>query len=301
MDIKQLNSHHAIAEQLSIISGNGGLPCIEINNEKARALISIYAGQVLEYQPVGDNNNLLFLSNKAHYQSGKAIKGGIPICWPWFGPDPDGLGRSAHGFARNVTWQVHATKAVSENETVISLSLCDDEQSRLIWDHAFELILEISIGASLGLTLTTRNKGDKTFTISQALHTYFNVGDISKVSVEGLDNHDYLDKAASGEQKQQQGAIEVNAEVDRIYLDAPSELIINDVALERRIHINTSGNKTAVVWNPWSDICAQMADLEDNAYQQFICVETTNAADDTVDIEPGGEYVLSAEYKVVSR
>ena len=300
MTIEQLNTQFGIAGQLEFIAGNGGLPMIQVKTVKAKALISIHAGQVLSYQPAGEAEDVMFLSAKAYYQGGKAIKGGAPICWPWFGADPEGKGRPGHGFVRNRGWNVVATEALANGDIKVTVGLDDTPETQAIWPHAFSLRQEIVIGGSLNLSLITRNTGKEKFTITQAFHTYFKVGDISRAKVLGLAGCDYLDKAGGGNtQKHQTGDVTIDAEVDRIYLNVGNTLTIDDAALNRRIQITSQGSKTAVVWNPWEKIAKDMADLEDHDYQRLLCVETTNAADDVREVAPGGECRLTADYRVV--
>ena len=298
MNIEKLNTDHAIAGQLKFIEGKGGIPMIEVNTAKASALISIHAGQVLSYIPAGETEDVLFLSEKAYYQSGKAIKGGVPVCWPWFGPDPEDKGRPGHGFVRNRPWNVISTETVGEGVKV-TLGLEDTPEIREIWPQSFVLTQEIFISDSLNLALITRNTGSEAFPITQAFHTYFKVGDISKASVLGLEDCQYIDKVNNSEEKQQSGAVTIESEVDRIYLGVGNTMIIDDAALDRCIQIISQGNKTAVVWNPWEKIAADMADLEDDDYQRLLCVETTNAADDVVQVAPGSECRLVANYSVI--
>lgn len=300
MTIEQLNANFGIAGQVEFIAGNGGLPMIQVKTTKAKALISIHAGQVLSYQPAGEAEDVMFLSVKAYYQDGKAIKGGAPICWPWFGADPEGKGRPGHGFVRNRGWNVVATEALSNGDIKVTVGLDDTPETQTIWPHAFNLRQEIVIGDSLNLSLITRNTGKEKFTITQAFHTYFKVGDISRAKVSGLAGCDYLDKAGGGNtQRHQTGDVTIDAEVDRIYLNVGNILTIDDAALKRRIQITSQGSKTAVVWNPWEKIAKDMADLEDHDYQRLLCVETTNAADDVVEVAAGGECQLTANYRVM--
>lgn len=296
LTIEQLNSEFAIKDQLHFISGEGNLPFIVVENDKAAALISTYAGQVLSFQPA-DDGELLFLSKKAYYQQGKAIKGGIPICWPWFGADPEGSG-PAHGLVRNRQWDVLSTTALEDGSTQICLGISDNKETRNLWPHSFQLTIEITIGSSLTIELITHNSGTEPVTISQALHTYFEVGDISQVQVLGLENHDYLDKADNGLTRQQSGPVIIENEVDRIYTETQNDLFIDDTSLARKIHITASGSKTAVVWNPWAEIAASMSDLNNDDYQQFLCVETVNAVNDTVNIQPGNQYHLLVNYSI---
>ncbi len=298
MNIEKLNAEFAIPDQLEFVAGDGGLPFIAIDNGAACALVSIYGGQVLGYQPAGTTEEVLFLSQKAHYEEGKAIKGGIPICWPWFGADPEGKG-PAHGFVRNRMWRVIKTEGSNDGVTKVILGFFDSAETQKIWPHAFELTLEISVGQSLDLVLVTRNTGNQPFAITQALHTYFSVDEINQLKITGLDGINYLDKVDDFRQKRQTGNVTVAREVDRIYTDAPPRLVINDAARPRRIQIESSGNKTAVIWNPWAKITAKMADLDDDAYQHFVCVETANAADDVIEIAAGESHRLTANYRVI--
>jgi glucose-6-phosphate 1-epimerase len=300
MNIEQLNAQYGIAGQLAFVSGKGGLPMIQVNSPKAKASISIHAGQVLSFRPSSEPEDVLFLSDKAYYQDNKAIKGGAPVCWPWFGADPEGKGRPGHGFVRNRPWNVVATEAKANGDIKIALGLVDTPETRAIWPHSFVLTQEIVISDALNLSLITCNVGKENFSITQAFHTYFKVGDIKQAKVLGLEDCDYIDKAGGGNaQKHQSGAVTIESEVDRIYLDAGNILTIDDSALNRRIQITSEGSKTAVVWNPWEKVSREMADLEDTDYRRLLCVETTNAANDVREIAPGGECRLTANYRVI--
>ena len=298
MNTEQLNTEYAIPGQLKFIQGGGGLPFIEVTTANSSALISVYAGQVLSFRPAGEMDDLMFLSEKAYYQTGKAIKGGAPVCWPWFGADPQGLGRPAHGFVRNRMWNVVATEITVSGAIRVILGLEDTPETIEIWPQSFTLMLEITVGKSLNLELVTRNTGAQLFPVTQAFHTYFKVGDISQVSVSGLEDTDYIDKVDNSALKKQIGPVVINEEVDRIYLGVRDELVINDIALKRRIRIRSRGSKTAVVWNPWVKISAEMADLQDNDYRNLLCAETTNAATDVVEVSPGRESRLVANYSI---
>ncbi len=282
---------------VEIVNGPGGLPTVAIHNAHATARIALHGGQVLSFWPHGAAADLLFVSEQAVFQTGKAIRGGVPVCWPWFGGDPQGLGRGSHGLARTRVWDLRRTAALPGGETLLELGLRDSADTRALWPHAFDLTLAVTVGATLQLALTTRNTGDVPFQITQALHSYLAVGDITHTAVHGLDGCRYIDKAkgAGGSVKRQAGAVQINAEVDRIYTDAPASLAVVDGALQRRIDLHSQGSRTAVVWNPWVAIAAGMADLDDDGYQRFVCVETANAADEVITVPPGGEHRLAVE------
>ena len=299
MNIEQLNRAYGIAGQLKFIEGKGDFPFILISNRSATALISVYAGQVLSFQPADEDEDLLFLSQKAQYDDGKAIRGGIPVCWPWFGADSSGLRRPNHGFVRNSLWTVLGTEAVSDLETKVKLGLMESSKNEELWQQAFALELTISVGNSLTLELITHNTGNEMFSITQAFHTYFQVGNIKQVKVLGLEGTQYFDKLDEGVQKAQIGVVTVSEEVDRIYTDVKNELIIDDSAFDRRIRISSTGAKTAVVWNPWIETSATMTDLEDEDYQHFLCVEAGNVANDVVQIPPGSKYSLLTSFQII--
>jgi glucose-6-phosphate 1-epimerase len=297
MNFDQL-CEYEIENELQFVDIEHGFTYIEINNAKAHATISTYSGQVLSYRPKSQKDDLLFVSDRAYYEDGKAIKGGIPVCWPWFGADPEDSGRPAHGFVRNRQWEVTGSESLANGSTKVVMGIVDSDETREIWPHPFKLSIEITVGESLTVALVTHNTGDESVTISQALHTYFYVGDISKVQVLGLDGIDYLDKVDESAEKTQSGPVTIAGEVDRIYTGVTGELVIDDESLGRRIRIASRGCSTAVIWNPWIEIAASMGDLDDDDYKRMICVETANAGPETVEIAAGSEYRLEAEYTI---
>lgn len=297
MDIKRLNQDYGIAGQLEFIQEKDGFPFISINNRSAKALISIYAAQVLSFQPHDEPKDLLFLSPKAYYNHGKAIRGGIPLCWPWFGPDPEKRQRPNHGFARIQQWTVSGVESI-EGKTKITLRLLPSTENIAYWHHNFELILEITVGKTLNLELQTVNYSNQLFFITQAFHAYFNVGHIDRVKVLGFENHHYQDKLAEGIEKIQAGPTSISGEVDRIYNDVDPILIIEDSAFKRRIRITSKSSHTTVLWNPWNRTAAAMPDLDPDDYKYFVCVETGNVAQDAIKLFPDSCFKLSSAFSI---
>jgi glucose-6-phosphate 1-epimerase len=298
MTIEQLNIDYGIAGQLKFVRGNGDFPFILINNRNADAVISLYGAQVLSFRPVAEGEDLLFLGQKSTYTEGKAIRGGIPVCWPWFGADPKALNRPDHGFVRNSLWAVAETQASTEFETRVKLRFTPNLQSQSYWQQAFTLELDIVVGNTLTLELVTRNTGTESFSITQAFHAYLQIGSISQVQVLGLENTEYFDKLARGRQKHQQGAITVAKEVDRVYTGANNPFVIEDPVFKRQIKITSTSDKTVAVWNPWATVSATMPDLETNDYRHFICVEAGNIGMDVVEIPPNGECRLLTRFQI---
>jgi len=295
MNIERLNANFGIQDQVNFETGNGGLPFIHVQNQSASALISLYGGQILSFKPVDEKADMLFLSKKSFYGDGKAIRGGIPVCWPWFGPDPKGLQRPNHGFVRNHLWEVTGT-LTTETETKISLQFTESLKHEKTWKQPFTLTLQFSIAKTLVIKLVTENTGEKPFSITQAFHTYFSIGDINQVQVLGLEGCTYFDKLDQGKEKMQTDIVTITDEIDRIYEDIDNHLVLNDPANNRRIEIASENCRTGVVWNPWQKA---MVDLEEQDYQCFVCVETGNIAFDLVQIPPGGKNSLITSYKII--
>jgi glucose-6-phosphate 1-epimerase len=295
----QLNQQFGIKDLLQFSLGDNGFVMIDISNQYAKAKISTYAGQIISYQPNGVAEDLFFLSDKVRYQEGKGIRGGVPICWPWFGDDTSGFERPAHGFVRNQQWQVHASEALEDGRTSVTLVTTDSDITRELWHYEFNLELQIIIGSNLEMTLKTKNTGKQFFTITQALHTYFKVSDVSNVLIKGLVGKPYIDKLDSFAVKQQTEDIIVSDEIDRIYQKAPKQISLTDSGFNRTITISSEGSDTTVVWNPWSTSIENIADLDAESYRNFVCVETANVFTDSLTIIPAGrEHVVTTVFSI---
>lgn len=297
MDIDLLNKNHGLPGFVNFIKGQGDLPFIKIRNQSATALISLLGGQILSYKPSTQATDMLFLSKKSFYEDGKAIRGGIPVCWPWFGPDPKGLHRPNHGFVRTHLWKVLNT-ASTDSETKITLQFIESQKSDRTWKQPFTLILDITISAQLSLKLTTHNTGDKPFSITQAFHAYFRIGDISQIQVLGLEGCTYFDKLDQGKEKIQADIVTISEETDRIYQDVANHVSLHDPVLSRRVDIVSQHCKTGVVWNPWQKTARKMVDLGNQDYKHFVCVETGNIAFDLIQIPPGEAHCLFTSYTI---
>lgn len=297
MNIEQLNRKFAIPNKINFLEGKGNFIYTNIKNEYAEALVSTYAAQVLSFKPIGEAE-LFFTSDSAYFEAGKAAKAGIPVCWPWFGKDPEDKGRGSHGFVRNRQWDIVATETLSDGRTSIELATQSTEETLAIWPHEFELRIQIIVGKTLEVNLITTNKSERSFKITQGLHAYFNIQDIHQTRVIGFDDVSYLDAADGFSQKHQQGDILVTEEVDRIYTDIASDITIEDGAHNRQILVQSTGSYSTIVWNPWIDIAKSMGDLSDDDYLKFICVETTNSGPDVVEVEPGQTYSVGAVYSI---
>jgi glucose-6-phosphate 1-epimerase len=177
------------------------------------------------------------------------------------------------------------------------LELTNSETTQALWPYTFNLQLLLTVGPELRVELITRNPGSESFTFTGALHSYFSVSDIGQVTLYGLEDCTYLDKVEDFQAKTQQGPITINGETDRIYLNTTATCTLEDRGWQRRIVIAKSGSHSTVVWNPWQDKARAMADFGDEEYLGMLCVETANAAEDTVTLVPGQEHYLKAIIK----
>lgn len=267
---------------------------IDIQTPQCRARIARQGAHLLHWQPHG-HAEVLWVSQAAIFAPGKAVRGGVPVCWPWFGPGEPGL--PAHGFARTRLWEHRQTWQTGDG-TCVRLGLRDDASTRAWWNHAFDLEMQFTLGTTLSMALTTHNTGLEAFEISQALHSYFQVGDIGRTSLRGLEGAHYLDKLDCNQTRTQQGAIRFDGETDRVYVATDANCTIDDVAQQRRIIVSKSGSHSTVVWNPWVHKSASFTDMAHGEYRHMLCVETANAAPDEVTIQPGERHTLCAHVRL---
>jgi len=284
--IDVLSAQFGILGKVSFGMGVGDIPVMRVENEMATAVISIYAGHVLSYQPKGQPD-VLWTSKEAVFDAGKPIRGGIPVIWPWFGAHPTDSTKYAHGFARRLMWGVQETREDENGRIHITLELSETEATKALFSHDFELTLTIIVGLALEVTLTVANKGDVEFTYTAALHSYFNISNINDISIRGLEGATYLDSLDDMQRKEQVGPIRFTEETDRIYVETTAVCEIVDPGLNRVIWIDKHGSKSTVVWNPWIEKAQRMADFGDDEYRSMVCVETANAAEDAVTLDPG--------------
>ncbi len=294
--IETLNARYGIAHHVTFKESDG-LMVAEIDNVHATASICLQGAHLMTWTPKGQQP-VIWLSPAAKLAPGKSIRGGAPVCWPWFGPHATQSSFPGHGFARTVLWEVIGTKALKDGATWLAFRLIPTEATRAQWPHSCELVLQAAIGATLDMDLGTLNTGSTPITIGDALHTYFAVSDIAQVAIHGLDGTPYIDKVNGSAQKQQAGPVNIYQEVDRIYYNTDRDCLIDDPAWKRRIRIAKLGSRSTVVWNPWIEKANKMGDLGENGYRHMVCVESTNAADDVVTIAPAQEHHLWVRYAV---
>lgn len=297
MHVDTLNERFAVPGQLTFSNGPGGLPFAEISNHSASARVCLLGAHVTDFQPHGQQP-VLWMSRCSEFEVGKPVRGGIPVCWPWFGPHPAAADKPNHGFVRRILWDVDAVTSPDEATTVIRFVTQTTPASRSDWPHDFRLEMTVRVGSALGVDLDAHNTGNTTVTCTGALHTYFAVSDIRAVSVSGLEGCTYIDTVGPRRRLIQDGPVRFAAETDSIFVDTASDNVIADPGLNRQIRIAKSGSRSAVVWNPWIAKSRRMEDFGDDEYLRMVCVETTNVDDDAVCLPPGGRHRLGAVIKV---
>jgi glucose-6-phosphate 1-epimerase len=295
--IEKLNKLFAIDGAVQIVADKGGLPKVHVQTASAEADIYLHGAQVTSWHP-NDTEDVIFLSEHSKWEDGRAIRGGIPVCFPWFRAKADNPEAPSHGFVRTKTWQLDSI-VKDGNDVVVLLSTESDEATQRWWPYAFRLVHRVTVGAELKLELIVTNTGSDSFRFEEALHTYHRVGEVGKIRVAGLDGVEYLDNTDANREKTQHGSVVMMKPVDNAYLQTAGALGISDPVLRRRIQITKENSLTTVVWNPWENGAKALADLGDEEWQQFACVEASNILGCAVSLAPGKKHTMTAKIKVI--
>lgn len=278
-----------------ILEQRDQLPCLRIQHPQATALIALQGAQLLEYTPAGQQP-VIWLSETASFKTGKSVRGGIPVCWPWFGDlrkNPVAVQQTidqdqapAHGWVRNLAWVV---ESVQEDDAAAEITLRYPMPASIpaAWAPDLELLLTIRVGQTLQLRLRCTHHGQQTLNFSQALHTYFAVSHIDQVEIRDLEQVTYIDTLKDWQECQAPTPLRVDQEVDRIYLDTPTTIRFHDAGWQRTVWLRCGNSRSAVVWNPWIDKAQRLSDFADDAYQRMLCIETARVMQDCVTLAPG--------------
>ena len=274
--------------RVSFLDGQGELPMLEINTAWSTAAIYRHGAHVTQFQKKGEAP-LLFLSQCSRFAEGQPIRGGIPVVFPWFG-QREGLGQ--HGFARVKAWDLKEVAPAPDGSVSVRFRLPDCAEAAAFPAFSADYIVTVNQSLTLQLVITNQSR-DAEFTFEDCLHTYFDVGDVTAVSIRGLKGLNYLDKVAGFVEKTETSdALRVASEVDRVYLNAAGTVEIRDPRLGRRILVEKQGSASTVVWNPWIAKARQMPDFGDEEYERMVCVESGNVAANSVSLPPGGSSTL---------
>lgn len=284
----------------------GQLECWRVRTPHGTALMARQGAQLLSYE-TADGRPVVWLSEDARFEHGVPVRGGVPVCWPWFGAytrNPqavrDAVGAPdnapSHGLVRDLDWNLVEQHVRTDAAELIYT--CDLSRGLGPWLHPAQLTLRARFGATVSLALSTHNTGTQPFTVSLALHTYLAVSDSRVIDVEGLNGLDYIDTARGWETHNQQGPVAIEEETDRIYLDVDRPIVVRDPRWRRTVAIRARHSRSAVVWNPWIDKAARLSDFPDDAWQRMLCVETARVMDDVLTVAPGATETVEMSIEV---
>jgi len=284
-----------LAQGVAQTKDPGGRPAIELTSGGARALISTVGAQVLSWDP--GSGDVLWTASQAQHEPRAPVRGGIPVVFPWFGDHPRGPSMPAHGFARSCDWHLVATDVAA-----VTLALRDDDATRAIWPHEFSLELEIALSDALRITMRVHNPTNEPFTLEQALHTYFAVGDVREASVHGFEGVPFTEHAAAPEAEWDTSApLRFRAETDRVFQGAPEQVSICAPALSREVSLKSRQARSAIVWNPWPAKTARLAQMAPEDWQTFCCVETANCKENAVTLAPRARHEMTLTIRSAQR
>ncbi|MGC1870793.1 MAG: D-hexose-6-phosphate mutarotase [Acidobacteriaceae bacterium] len=256
----------------------------------------LHGAHVTSWRPT-HSQEVIFLSKQSLWQEGRAIRGGVPICFPWFGDKKDDPAAPAHGFARSRAWTLQTIEERA-GDIEVGMLLESDEETKRFWPFDFQLTHLVTFGSNLRMELLVKNTGDRTFQFEEALHTYYQVGNVLKIQIRGLEGFDYLDKTDAFREKPQTGVVSFAGETDRVYLNTTGAVDVIDPALSRRIRTSKENSHTTVIWNPWKQKAKALGDLGDDEWTQMVCVEVSNVNGAAMELQPGQEHRMCSEVSV---
>jgi D-hexose-6-phosphate mutarotase len=270
-----------------------GLVRARVTAPAGEADVYLHGAHVTHYRPAG-GRPVLFLSSASRFAPGQPIRGGVPICFPWFATRAGDPAAPAHGFARTAAWTVEAVGRDGD-EVGLVLRLEADPATRRWWPHDFVLRYRVRVGAALDLALEVENRSAGPMGFEAALHSYLAVSDVAVVSVSGLAGARYIDKTDGMERKREGAApLRFTGETDRVYLGTTATAVVDDPPAGRRLVVDKSGSATTVVWTPGAEKGGLIADLAPGEWRRMLCVETANAHDDAITLGPGARHTLRA-------
>ncbi|MCE9591781.1 MAG: D-hexose-6-phosphate mutarotase [Planctomycetes bacterium] len=278
---------------VTIESGPNGLDRVAVSTRLCEGHMYPHGAHVAHYQRPGEKP-ILWMSGKSMFDAGKPIRGGVPVCFPWFGARQGRPDSPSHGFARLMEWKLGGVVADADGAVAVTMSLGSSDATRAQWPHDFAAVMRVGFGRELTMTLAVTNTGKEPFTFEEAMHTYFTVGDVRKVRVLGLENVKYLSKVEGGAIKSGDQPITITAETDRVYMNTGAACVLDDASLNRRVTVSKSGSETTVVWNPWVAKAHAMPDFGDDEWPGMICIETANAGVGAVMLKPGAAHEMTA-------
>jgi glucose-6-phosphate 1-epimerase len=295
---EELDRRHGVAGRAQVVVDEGGFPKVSITAPQCNGEIHLHGAQVTSWKPAG-TEEVIFLSQHARWEEGNAIRGGIPICFPWFRGKTDDPHAPAHGVVRTRIWTLESVDHDASGITV-SMSTQSDPDTRKLWPTDFRVLHRVTFGRELKLELMVSNTGATPFRFEEALHTYYKVGDVRRVRIRGLDGVAYLDNTDSNKQKTQKSEVAMSSPTDSAYMNTQSALELVDPALNRSIQITKQNSRSTVIWNPWADGTRALSDLGEEEWQRMACVEASNILGNAVELAPSEDHKMTVTMSVNS-
>lgn len=284
---------------------NDQLIMIELNNRYGSATLTTHGGTLLSYRPAG-GEEVIWLSETAVYDGSKPVRGGVPVCWPWFGPynpqvmgeDPTDAAKKGHGVARYELWEVASVRSVDKDATEVVLQLEPNDSIRQAWPLPFVLKLVVTLGETLTLKLIGENCSDRDWLVSEAFHTYFSVANADGLILDGMDKASCIDKLPDGQRSTQAGPLQVSAPMECVFVDHADAVVIEDSGNQRQIVMQKTNSASTVVWNPGAEGARGFADMPDDQYAHMVCVEAANALDNAYILKAGESHRMAMTLSV---
>lgn len=295
--IAELQRRFGVPGTADIVEGNGGLPVVRVHCAGARGEIYLHGAHVTSWSPA-HAEEVLFLSSQSRWEDGHAIRGGIPICFPWFRAKADDPHAPAHGFVRTKSWNLDSI-TTSDDAVTVAMVTENDESTKRWWAADFRLLYRVTFGRQLTLELTLTNTGSEPLRFEEALHCYYKVSSIENVRLHGLDGVHFLDNTRANEEKIQRGDVVIASQTDNAYLNTEHPLELEDAELKRRIRIAKENSLTTVVWNPWREGASKLSDLGNDEWTKMLCAEPSNILNYAVNLDAGRHHTIRASIQAV--
>ncbi|HEY4356545.1 MAG TPA: D-hexose-6-phosphate mutarotase [Acidobacteriaceae bacterium] len=297
--LHDLNDNFAIPGLLAFEEIAGGLLIARITGAACTATLFLQGAHLVHWQPGNEDHPVLFLSERSVFAPGKAVRGGVPVIFPWFGSRTgERTDGPSHGFARTAMWDVAFAAGFGE-DLHLTLTLGPSETSRQLGYDNFRLAYELIFGRTLSLRLSVVNQGETPMHLEEALHTYLAVGGVEHVRIGGLGDTEFLDKTDHFARRwQTDDWLMLHGETDRPYLNTTATVTVDDPIFRRRLVVEKRNSHTTVIWNPWTEQTAKLVDMDPEGWRGMVCVETANAAQNALTLHPGEAHTMEARLAV---
>ena len=287
-----LQKKDSLSNSVSLQADANGFEFLVIEHEKFDAAFTLHGAHLLHFQ-LKEQAPIIYLSKTAIFNEQKAIRGGVPVCWPWFGAAGKSLGEGlpSHGFARTSKWSVKKIDELTDG-VELELSLTDSEETRKLWPYQFEVVLKATLTDRIKLELISKNKGTEPFSYRGALHTYLAISAPEACQISGLNNN-YTDSLNAGHPETGDGSLQINGPIDSIYQKAADAVVLDDKGYNRQLTVTDSGNDSEVLWTPWVAGAQAFADMPDDGYQTMFCIESAITRSEGQDVAAGQTHTLT--------